>query len=124
MTDDARPQPTATLAYESGPKVEDYPYGRGDRALLVACFAAAAGNVLFAVIVSSPLAEPYELHAVRAVAAWFFSAAYVAAWLVGQTLFWTRRRERLPPFSTFALLCISPLAMVGPVFNLVFLGGL
>ena len=51
-------------------------------------------------------------------AACFFSAGYVAAWAVGQAMFWMRRRERLPLFSAFALLSISPLAMLGPIFNL------
>jgi drug/metabolite transporter (DMT)-like permease len=114
----ARPLPP--LRYLSAPSAEEHPYGRGDRPMLIACFAAAAGNVLLAAIVRSPMADPYDLDALWTAAAWVFSAGYVGAWAVGQVLFWTRRRDRLPPFSAFALLCVGSLAIVGPVGNVLY----
>jgi hypothetical protein len=114
----ARPLPA--LRYLSAPGAEEHPYGRGDRPMLLACFAAAAGNVLLAAIVRSPWADPYDLDALWTAAAWVFSAGYVGTWGAGQLLFWTRRRDRLPPFSAFALLCVGALAILGPVGNVLY----
>jgi len=115
---EARPLPP--LRYLSAPSADEYPYGRGDRPMLVACFAAAAGNVVLAAIVRSRWADSYDLDALWTAAAWVFSAGYVGAWAVGQLLFWTRRRDRLPPFSAFALLCVGGLAILGPVGNVLY----